>query len=145
MAECRAGVQSFPVHVASTVAERAKGFAGAPPTLIDHTAILFLYPARATAVSRGHFYFGEGPDSPPSTSVSGYFNMRHMQAPLDIAFMDRDGLILAVLHMAPGPRLYRPDESYAAALELAAGRAAELKLVPGSRLTCSNRSPGSAR
>ncbi|HET6725934.1 MAG TPA: DUF192 domain-containing protein [Gammaproteobacteria bacterium] len=69
-----------------------------------------------------------------------YFNMRHMLAPLDIAFMNRDGRVIAVLRMIPGRQLYRPDAPYAAALEIAAGRAAKLHLTPGALLDCSNQS-----
>lgn len=135
-ATCAVGQHSFPVHIAATVAERAKGFAGASPGLIRHSAILFIYPPEHRSISGSDFYFGAGADRPPSASVYGYYNMRHMLAPLDIAFMDREGRVLAVLRMIPGSKLYRPKKPYAAALELAAGRAASLNLHRGSILEC---------
>lgn len=133
---CAVDGHSFPVHIADTVAERAKGFGEAPPALIQHTAILFVYPPKGAPVSQSTFSFGGGVNHPPSASVDWYFNMRHMLAPLDIAFMNADGRVLAVLRMVPGQKLYRPNQPYAAALEIAAGRAAKLDLEPGGRLIC---------
>ncbi|HET7370785.1 MAG TPA: DUF192 domain-containing protein [Gammaproteobacteria bacterium] len=133
---CTAGGQTFPVHIAATVAERAQGFAEAPPALIERTAILFVYPPEHARIVNRTFSFGNGSNRPPSDSVDWYFNMRHMQAPLDIAFLNRDGRVLAVLRMVPGSKLYRPEEPYAAALEIAAGRAATLGIHPGTHLTC---------
>ncbi|HET7588323.1 MAG TPA: DUF192 domain-containing protein [Gammaproteobacteria bacterium] len=138
---CTVSGHSFPVHIAATVAERATGFAGAPPELIEHAAILFVYPPEDARVSSRKFSFGGGANQPPSGSVNWYFNMRHMLAPLDIAFMNRDGRVLAVLRMVPGPELYRPRRPYAAALEIAADRAAMLGLRPGAQLTCGQRVP----
>lgn len=135
-ATCTVDQHSFPVHIAATIAERAKGFASAPPALIRHSAILFIYPPKHASVSGPDFYFGAGTDRPPSATVHGYYNMRHMLALLDIAFMDRDGRVLAVLRMIPGSRLYRPKKPYAAALEIAAGRAALLGLQRGAMLEC---------
>ncbi|HET7570959.1 MAG TPA: DUF192 domain-containing protein [Gammaproteobacteria bacterium] len=139
---CVIGTHSFPVHIAATVAERAKGFGEAPPALIQHAAILFVFPSKGVRVSGLTFSFGGGANHPPSASVDWYFNMRHMLAPLDIAFMNADGRVLAVLRMVPGRKLYRPDQPYAAALEVAAGRAAKLGLERGARLICGREARG---
>ncbi|HET7307911.1 MAG TPA: DUF192 domain-containing protein [Gammaproteobacteria bacterium] len=133
---CAVDGHSFPVHIAATVAERAQGFGEAPPALIEHAAILFVYPPQGAPITDSTFSFGGGANHPPSASVGWYFNMRQMLAPLDIAFMNDAGRVIAVLHMVPGQKLYRPKSPYAAALEIAAGRAAQLGLKRGAHLVC---------
>jgi uncharacterized membrane protein (UPF0127 family) len=135
---CTVAGQTFSAHVAATDRQRARGFAGAPPAAIQHDAILFVYPPKGARIGPD-FSFGGGANRPPSGSVSWYFNMRHMKAPLDIAFLDADARVLAVLRMVPGTRLYRPDRPYVAALEIAAGRAAKLSLHPGAMLKCNGK------
>lgn len=64
----------------------------------------------------------------PAASASQGFYMYRTLIPLDIAFLDADGRVLALRTMTPcasrDPRrcpLYRPGEAYAAALEVNAG------------------------
>ena len=77
------------------------------------------------------------------------FWMKHTRIPLDVIFLDAEGVILQVTTMAVEPP-QAPGESEAdyeerlpsypcarpvcAALEIAAGRAAELGLAPGTRI-----------
>lgn len=106
------------VRVADEPAEQLAGFQRIGKRVIARSAILFVFPR----------------------PIRGKFHMRNVVAPLDIAFFDADGRVLAVMRMEPGPELYGPDEPFKYALETAAGRLERLHISPrSSRLLDSSR------
>lgn len=93
------------VRVADDPRERAAGFQYICPDTIDDTAIYFVF----------------------ERSRRPSFHMRNVKAPLDIAFIDDDGVIVDIQRMLPyvvGARhheTYSPPGDVAAALEVHAG------------------------
>ncbi len=101
------------VRIADEPAEQLAGFQHIGKRVIARSAILFVF----------------------SHPIRGKFHMRNVVAPLDIAFFDADGKVLAVMRMEPGSELYGPDGPFQYALETAAGRLERLHISPaGSRL-----------
>ena len=104
------------VELARTSAERARGLM-ARRSLPASAGMVFLYPAP----HRGGFW------------------MKDTLIPLDIAFADARGKILRILTMQPcraDPcRIYEPNVSYRAALEVNAGAFRRWKVKPGDRVT----------
>ena len=96
-------VLTLDVLVADDAFERASGFQHICPQIIDQTLILFRYPQE----------------------VRGRFHMSNVHAPLDIAFIDGQGSVIAVLLMETYTEndrpLYGPDGRYQFALEARAG------------------------
>lgn len=85
---------------AASAEQQAAGFQCATPAEIDRTLILF--------------DFGE--------EIVTQFHMRHVPAPLDIAFVKADGRIFSILRMAPSATaLYGPFGAFRWALEARAG------------------------
>ncbi len=102
------------VRVAADLEARATGFQGVCPDVVREMAILFIFPRQ---------YFGN-------------FHMHNVLAPLDIAFADERGKVLAVKTMAlyqPGQTspTYEPGGPFVYALEAAAGR---LRMLLGGSL-----------
>jgi len=106
---------TLPVRVADDARERSAGFQHICPGTIDTTSIYFVF----DRVRR------------PS------FHMRNVWAPLDIAFVDREGVIVDIQHMEPYIRgsmketFYSPPGKVAAALETRAGFFSEQHLTAG--------------
>lgn len=108
------------VLVADDGRERAAGYQNIDTEIIRQTAILFIFPR----------------------PVMGAFHMCNVGAPLDIAWIDPEGLVLDVQHMKPGPRkaasdcdqLYSPRtwHSYGFALETPAGVMDQREILPGT-------------
>lgn len=103
------------VRVADDHRERAAGFQYICPDTIDGTAIYFVFERLRR----------------PS------FHMRNVKAPLDIAFIDGDGVIVDIQRMEPyvlGARqheTFSPPGEVAAALEVGAGYFAEHGITAG--------------
>lgn len=57
-----------------------------------------------------------------------------MAFPIDVLFLDRDGLILKVVESMPPGRVERAVSGAHSCLELAAGTASRRSLTPGTRL-----------
>lgn len=93
------------VRVADDYRERAAGFQHICPETIDNTIIYFVF------------------NRPRVPS----FHMRNVKAPLDIAFIDRDGVIVDIQRMEPyvlgatRHQTYGPPGEVVAALEARAG------------------------
>lgn len=66
--------------------------------------------------------------------VQHAFHMQNVHVPLDILFLDDDGVIRSRQRMTPGRALYRPDHPFRYALELLAGEARRLGLERGMQL-----------
>ncbi len=85
---------------AASSEQQAAGFQCATPAEIDRTLILFDF----------------------GTEILTQFHMRHVPAPLDIAFVKADGRIFSILRMAPSATaLYGPFGPFRWALEARAG------------------------
>lgn len=104
------------VHIADEDRERAAGFQRICPEVADRTSILFLF----------------------ERSRIPSFHMNNVHMPLDIAFIDDSGVIRDIQTMTPyilgmqGQReLWSPPTPVRAALEVKAGRFAELGVTPG--------------
>lgn len=101
------------VRVADDYGERAAGFQYVCPETIEGTAIYFEF---------------KRPRRPS-------FHMRNVKAPLDIAFIDTDGVIVDIQRMEPyilgakQHRTYGPPGEVAAALEARAGYFAEQRIT----------------
>lgn len=108
------------VKVADDNRERAAGFQHICPAAVEHTVILF--------------EFDKDTQSP--------FHMRNCHAPLDIAFMDADGVVVDTMRMEPyvdsvlfvRQPLYQSRAPFRYALETAAGRMEQLGIEVGTRL-----------
>lgn len=108
------------VLVADDDRERAAGFQHICADTITDTAILFRFPKETFTA----------------------FHMRNVYAPLDIAFMNSNGVVVDVLRMevyvnSPVFRrqpTYQPHAPFKYALETAAGRMEELGIAPGTRM-----------
>jgi len=94
------------VHVADTGSERAAGFQHICPEVANKTSILFLF----------------------QQSYIPSFHMNNVHMPLDIAFIDENGVIRDIQTMHPyvlgkltQTRLWRPGVAVEAALEVRAG------------------------
>ena len=68
-------------------------------------------------------------------------HMVGMRYPLDVAVLDRDGVVLHVAHLRPWTGLTRPRRGASATLEAAAGALARWDVGVGSRLEVLRR-PG---
>lgn len=83
----------------------------------------------------------------------GPFWMRHTLIPLDIAFYDASGRYVGGASMTPCPDdvsdaacpRHGADAPYRVAIEVAGGRAGELGLVPGSRVSVTGPCAGPTR
>ncbi|HSH42374.1 MAG TPA: DUF192 domain-containing protein [Arenicellales bacterium] len=108
-------VETLDVRVADDYRERAAGFQHVCPETIEATAIYFEF---------------ERPRRPN-------FHMRNVKAPLDIAFIDADGVIADIQTMQPyvlGARQHRtwgPPREVTAALEAKAGYFSGLQISAG--------------
>lgn len=110
----------IPVRVADDSFERAAGFQYICPKAVAETAILFRFDA-------------------PTQSP---FHMNNVHAPLDIAFIGPDGVVVDVQRMEPyvdsvlfvRQRLYQSTLPFLFALETAAGRMETLGIGIGTRL-----------
>lgn len=115
--------QQLRVRVAATGSNRAAGMQHLCPEAIENTAILFVF----ERVRRPNFH------------------MNNVHAPLDIAFITRDGRIVEVHRMTPDQEtLTSPGEPVAAALEVAAGRAAAYGLAADALLEMPSGFPDGA-
>jgi uncharacterized protein len=104
------------VKVAETPGQRARGLMHVP-VLPDGVGMLFVF----------------------ERNWSGGFWMKDTLVPLDIAFVDTDGVIVAVDTMTPCADdpcpVYDPGVAYTAALEVPAGWLEANDVGPGDRLT----------
>jgi uncharacterized membrane protein (UPF0127 family) len=110
----------IPVEVARLPEQRSLGLMERR-SLPDSAGMLFLYSA----------------DQP---ATSGFWMFR-TRIPLDIAFLDSAGTVVAIRHMEPctaqlaaGCPTYEPGAAYRAALEVNAGFLQRHGVVPGSRI-----------
>ena len=109
---------TFTVDLAITPEERARGLMGRE-RLDDSQGMLFIYQTDATPA----------------------FWMQGMLIPLDIVWIDADGVVSGIEREAPPvpstiePPLYYPPHSIRYVLEINAGRAREVGIVAGSRAT----------
>lgn len=113
-------VHHLRVEVAATPEARARGLM-ARDTLAPDAGMLFLY---------------QGPQ--PGNAGFWMYNTR---IPLDIAFLDGDGRIVAIHNMDPCPHaekqrcpVYRPRVAYTAALEVNGGYFSARAIHPGDRV-----------
>ena len=111
------------VEVARSEAQRSFGLMQRP-SLPDSSGMVFLYDT-------------------PQDSLAGFW-MFQTYVPLDIAFFDTTGTIVAVLQMQPCPspnpqacRTYHPGVPYVGALETNQGWFAQRGLGPGARIDLS--------
>lgn len=102
------------VRVARSPLETSTGFQYVPADRIERSAVWFILPCGAPL----------------------YFHMRNVLAPLDVAFMDRQGQVLETALMEPGDpeRLWPAPPGTCYALEVAAGRLSRLGIKPGVNL-----------
>jgi len=104
------------VRVADDYRERGGGFQHICPETIERTAIYFVF----------------------SRTRRPHFHMRNVKAPLDIAFIDEDGLIVDIQRMEPyvlgavDQPTYSPPGPVSSALETRAGYLAEAGITAGS-------------
>ena len=109
---------TFTVELAITPEERARGLMGRE-RLGDSQGMLFIYQTDATPA----------------------FWMRGMLIPLDIVWIDADGVVAGIEREVPpvpattDPPLYYPPRPIRHVLEINAGRAGEVGIVAGSRAT----------
>ena len=113
LAPLAGGPDTLSVRVAETAAQRAQGMQHLPARLIRDHPIWFVF------------------EEPRQVS----WHMRNVRLALDIAYVDREGRVIAMERMEPETRGYGLAEPIAAALELAAGEAQRLGIQPGTRLT----------
>lgn len=112
----------MPIHIDVLIAdspdERAAGFQHLCPNVFPRTAILFEF----------------------ESDIRTRFHMFNVYGPLDIAFIDADGHVVDVQHMAPYEAgsdhhpLYGSSLPFRYALEMDAGRFAAIGLARGSRI-----------
>ena len=112
------------VEIASSVEQRTMGLMERA-TMPDTAGMLFMYPS----------------DQP---ATSGFWMFR-TRIPLDIAFLDSAGTIVAIRNMPPctaelaaGCPTYEPGVPYRAALEVNAGYFERHGIVPGNRVMMPN-------
>jgi uncharacterized membrane protein (UPF0127 family) len=111
---------SVVVRIAEDPLEQTAGFQFIAPEVIERSLILFVF----------------------ADEHVGRFHMRNVRAPLDIAFIARDGAIIDIQRMQPDPkttgpfgRTYGPDKPFQYALEARAGFFLDLHVSAGkSRL-----------
>jgi len=107
------------VLVASTEEAREKGLMGFQ-TVAPWDGMLFTFDGRP---------------------VRSAFYMNDTLIPLDIAFVDGDGMVQEVLTMEPCPPearscpLYQPQRSYVSALEVEKGKASAFGIAAGAKVT----------
>ncbi len=101
------------VRIADDSAERAQGMQHLPARVVRDHPIWFVFP------------------EPRRVG----WHMQNVRAPLDIAYVDADGVVIGVERMTPGGSGYGISAEIAAALEVAAGQAERLGITPGTRLT----------
>lgn len=104
------GERELPVRVADEPIERAAGFQHVCPEAYQDLNILFVF---------------ERPYRP-------MFHMRNVLAPLDIVFMDEAGSVIDLMTMEPEGNGYQPSRNAKYALEMRAGLAKEMGLLPGA-------------
>ena len=97
---------SFDMRIADDVAEQEAGFQYIGRAVLEQTLILFAF----------------------SSEFQARFHMRHVVAPLDIAFVKADGSIIDIETMVPDPttagpyqHLYGPDQPFQYAIEAREG------------------------
>ncbi|HKJ95389.1 MAG TPA: DUF192 domain-containing protein [Gammaproteobacteria bacterium] len=100
------------VRVADDSAERGQGMQYLPADTIRANPIWFVFPDERTAG----------------------WHMSNVSLALDIAFVGAGGRVIAVQRMEPGHGGYGIDRPIRYALEVAAGRADDLHIHPGTRL-----------
>ncbi|WP_157980698.1 DUF192 domain-containing protein [Aliidiomarina taiwanensis] len=107
------------LEVAETNEQRARGLMERT-SLSDNSGMVFIY---------------------PTTGLRSFW-MYRTRIPLDIAFMNAQGVVMEVQQMAPCHErkasrcpTYRPAVPYKMALEMAAGRFAALHITTGSKLS----------
>ncbi len=112
--------QPVRVEVAATPESRQRGLMQRE-SLAPYTGMLFRF-------------------DPPVSGAQGFYMYRTL-IPLDIAFLDADGRILALRTMTPCEsrdprrcRVYRPGTDYAAALEVNAGFFERHQVATGDRI-----------
>lgn len=110
------------VELAESEAQRAQGLMGRDSIPEDH-GMLFLF------------------DRPRDPDEGGFYMWR-TRVPLDIAFLDASGRIVAIRSMEPCPNpyparcpTYAPDVSYSAAIEVPAGWFARRGVAVGDRVS----------
>ena len=120
-----AGCRQLAVEIAADQGQRSRGLMGRE-SLAEEVGMLFLYPER----------------QPPE---AGFWMYRTL-IPLDIAFVDDGGAIVATQTMPPCPdpdpagcHIYRPGVAYRAALEVNSGYFARHGIGPGDRLFWSEK------
>ncbi len=115
---------NFNMRIAADVPEQEAGFQNIGRAVLEQTLILFAF----------------------STEFEARFHMRHVVAPLDIAFARADGSIIDIETMMPDPttsgpyqHLYGPDQPFQYAIEAREGflkehhiSAGKAKLIVGS-------------
>jgi hypothetical protein len=101
------------VRIADETAERAQGMQHLPARVVRDNPIWFVFP------------------EPRRTG----WHMRNVRIPLDIVYVDGTGTVIAIERMEPAQTGYGIDAPIAAALEVAAGDAERLGIVPGARLS----------
>ncbi len=115
---------SYAMRIAADSAEQQAGFQNIGRAVLQRTLILFVFP----------------------TEIVGRFHMRHVVAPLDIAFIASDGAIIDIERMEPDPttsgpyrHLYGPNRAFQYAIEARAGffkaqhiSSGQAKLIVGS-------------
>lgn len=101
------------VRVADDFRARAAGFQHICPETIEETAIYFAF------------------DRPRRPS----FHMKNVKAPLDIAFIDRDGVIVDIQRMEPYVLGAKHHETYSPPREVAATLEARAGFFAGQRVT----------
>ncbi|MBU57758.1 MAG: hypothetical protein CL543_02675 [Alcanivorax sp.] len=112
--------QPLRVEIAATPEARQKGLMGRE-SLAPYSGMLFRF-------------------DPPASASQGFYMYRTL-IPLDIAFLDADGRILALRTMTPCEsrdprrcRVYRPGTDYPAALEVNAGFFERHRVAVGDRI-----------
>jgi len=113
LAPLAGGPDTLSVRVAETAAQRAQGMQHLPARVIRDHPIWFVF------------------EEPRQVS----WHMHDVRLALDIAYVDREGRVIAVERMNPETSGYGLTEPIAAALELAAGEAQRLGIQPGTRLS----------
>lgn len=110
--ETDAGEQPLSLRLAASASQRSAGMQHLCPQAVAANPMLFLF---------------ERPLVPS-------FHMRNVHAELDIAFITPGWTVLEVHRMVPGPDLTTPSGPVRAAIEVAAGDAEQLGLIPGVRV-----------
>lgn len=104
------------MRIADDEAKLQAGFQNIGQVVLERTLILFVFPSE----------------------IQARFHMRHVVAPLDIAFVKADGSIIDIETMAPDPttsgpyqHLYGPDQPFQYAIEAREGFFKEHRISVG--------------